>query len=195
MKSVAQALPTYTMSTFELPSKICDNLDALMCRFWWNPKKQEGMYLAWKARNHLYQPKENGGLGFRHTKDFNKALIGKLAWMVATKSDSLCMRMLRSKYKVRENWLRRDDAKNGSRKAIEKAKHLLVKGACYVVGDGKSIDVWRDSWIPWVEGFKPKPKDDTVNCNPLMVGNFRAGPEVWVAQAPPNFGCSLIIKY
>lgn len=92
--------------------------------------------MAWKAWNHLYQPKENGGLGFRHTKDFNKALIGKLAWMVATKSDSLCMRMLRSKYKVRENWLRRDDAKNGSRKAIEKAKHLLVKGACYVVGDG-----------------------------------------------------------
>jgi hypothetical protein len=38
IKSVAQALPTYTLSTFEVPKKICENLDAVMRRFWWNPK-------------------------------------------------------------------------------------------------------------------------------------------------------------
>lgn len=65
IKSVAQALPTYTMSTFELPKKICDNLDAQMRRFWWNPKSQGGRYVAWKALEQLCQPKEKGGLGFR----------------------------------------------------------------------------------------------------------------------------------
>ena len=49
IKSVAQAIPTYTMSTFEVPATICDNIDAITRRFWWNPKKSSGRYLAWKA--------------------------------------------------------------------------------------------------------------------------------------------------
>ena len=33
IKSVAQAIPSYTMSTFEVPSKTCNNLDSLIRRF------------------------------------------------------------------------------------------------------------------------------------------------------------------
>jgi hypothetical protein len=40
IKSVAQAIPTYPMSTFEMPSKTCDKLDSLTRRFWWNPGNQ-----------------------------------------------------------------------------------------------------------------------------------------------------------
>jgi hypothetical protein len=70
--------------------------------------------------------------------------------MVASNRDSLCMRSLRSKYKVRSNWLRKDPVRNASFiwRAIEKAKNLILKGACFLVGDGKSIDVWLDPWIP-----------------------------------------------
>jgi hypothetical protein len=58
------------------------------------------------------------------THEFNKALVAKLAWMVASKSENLCIRVLRSKYRVRENWLRKESSKNGSTiwKAIEKEK-------------------------------------------------------------------------
>jgi hypothetical protein len=35
IKSVAQALPTYVMSTFEVLNKICESMDALNRRFWW----------------------------------------------------------------------------------------------------------------------------------------------------------------
>ena len=92
------------------------------------------------------------------------ALIAKLAWMIASKRDSLCMRLLRSKYKLRQHWLQKDPVKNGSpiRKAIEKAKSLVAKGACYLVGDGNSIDVWSDPWIPCVQNFRPKSRDDSV---------------------------------
>ena len=33
IKTVAQALPTYTMSTFDIPTKVCDKLDALTRKF------------------------------------------------------------------------------------------------------------------------------------------------------------------
>ena len=28
------------------------------------------------------------------------------------------------------------------------------------MGDGKSINVWDDPWVPWIEGFRPKPRID-----------------------------------
>jgi hypothetical protein len=111
-------------------------------RFWWNPK-ESGRYLAWKSWDHLCQSRKNGGLEFRHMNDFNTALIAKLSWKVATGSESLCMQVLGSKYKVRRGWLRREPLKIASPiwKSIERAREVIIKGACYLVGDGKSLDI------------------------------------------------------
>ena len=32
--------------------------------------------------------------------------------------------------------------------------------------------MWEDPWIPWLDGFKPTPKDDSIQRNPLMVSNL-----------------------
>lgn len=55
--------------------------------------------------------------------------------MVASNRDSLCVRILRSKYKVEENWLRADTLKKASPiwKAIESTKSIITKGACYLI--------------------------------------------------------------
>jgi hypothetical protein len=65
-----------------------------------------------------------GGLGFLKSKDFNYALLFKLAWMVASYGESVCMNLLRCKYKMRGDWLRKPFSKMASPiwKAIEKAK-------------------------------------------------------------------------
>ena len=34
IKAMAQSIPTYTMSVFQLPVKLCEELQA-MCAFWW----------------------------------------------------------------------------------------------------------------------------------------------------------------
>lgn len=36
-----------------------------------------------------------------------------------------------------------------------KIKPLLKLGSCFVVGNGQSISVWDDLWIPLIPGFKP----------------------------------------
>jgi hypothetical protein len=174
IKAVAQSIPTYAMSTFEIPTTICNKLDASARRFWWNPKKSNGKYLAWRSWEYLCRPKGAGGLGFRKSKDFNTALIAKLAWMVASKRESLCMAMLRSKYKVRADWMRRNPIKGASPiwRAIEKSKKVIEKGACFLVGDGCAINVWMDPWIPWIEGFKPRPRDPLNPKDPMSVSTL-----------------------
>ena len=85
--------------------------------------------------------------------------------MVISNSDSICMRALRSKFKVRSDWMHRDPPKNASKtwKAIEGLKSLIMKGACFIVGDGAVIDIWKDPWVPWLPNFLPLPKDDSMN--------------------------------
>ena len=144
--SVAQTIPNYIMSSFKIPSKICDNLNATIRRFWWKPKEVDGKFLACKAWYKLCLPKSKGGLGFKKAKDTNNILLAKLAWLVASKRDSLRMEILRSKYKVRQDWLHKPPPKSTSPiwRAIEGAKSIIVKGACYLMGDGASVDIWQD---------------------------------------------------
>ena len=38
IKAVVQAIPTYIMSYFKLPSGLCSEIDSLIRRFWWGQK-------------------------------------------------------------------------------------------------------------------------------------------------------------
>ena len=102
--------------------------------------------MAAKSWKNLCKHKKEGGLGFRKSKEFNYTLLSKIAWMIASGRNSVCMSLLRSKNKVRTNWLRQPPSKKTSPiwKAIENAKKYLQPDTCYVVGDGKSISIWKD---------------------------------------------------
>lgn len=112
-----------------------------------------------------------GGLGFKRAMDVNNALLAKLAWMMASKRDSLCISILRAKYKVEHNWLHKDPpiAVSPIWKAIETAKKIVAKGTCYLIGDGSNINVWIDPWVPWLQDFILKPSQASFADTPLMV--------------------------
>ncbi len=42
MKAVIQAIPTYNMSVFKLPQKLCKEINGLMHKFWWGYRYFEG---------------------------------------------------------------------------------------------------------------------------------------------------------
>jgi hypothetical protein len=127
--------------------------------------------MAWKNWKDLCSPKAEGGLGFREFKIFNQALLAKLGWMLISGHQSLCTRLLRSKYKVRDGWLNIGTAYQASPiwRGIEKAREVLKKRACYAVGNGHKVRVWEDLWIPWLENFKPRPKNNLVEQQSLVV--------------------------
>ena len=114
IKSVAQAILVYSMTAFQFPKNICEQLVATIRRFWWNPKSKFGSYWTSISWSSLCRLQKEGGLGFRKFWDFNQALLSKLAWWVLFGKDCLCIEVLRAKYKVRHNWLNQAPHSNTS---------------------------------------------------------------------------------
>lgn len=56
IKSVGQALPTYAMSLFQIPSKLCEEITRNFARFWWG-SIEEKKNMHWKKWSFLCLPK------------------------------------------------------------------------------------------------------------------------------------------
>ena len=41
IKTVAQAIPTYSMSIFKFPKKICDDINLALAKYWWGQTRIE----------------------------------------------------------------------------------------------------------------------------------------------------------
>ncbi|XP_075654883.1 uncharacterized protein LOC142625058 [Castanea sativa] len=97
IKSVGQAIPSYTMSCFKLPDSLCDELAGMVRKFWWgqNNGVDKMPWLSWEK---MCSPKESGGMGFRDLKAFNLALLAKQGWRLQTCTNSLFYRVFRAKY-------------------------------------------------------------------------------------------------
>jgi hypothetical protein len=59
-----QAIPTYSMSVFQLPATLCKELQGLMQRFLWGYMAKEAN-VHWMSWEKMERSKSIGGLGFR----------------------------------------------------------------------------------------------------------------------------------
>jgi hypothetical protein len=111
----------------------------------WQTKKMH-WFTWWK----LCVPKSRGGMGFRDPHCFNKAMLAKQIWRLISTPESLCARVLRSKYypdgKILEAKLKKGSSFTWQ--SIMAGLHTFKKGAIWRVGDGKQINIWEDTWIP-----------------------------------------------
>ena len=69
--------------------------------------------MAYKAWDNLCLPRKERGLGFKKSKEFNRILITKLSWMVASKRE--CMHEVAEvQIQSEGGWLRKSKVKNVS---------------------------------------------------------------------------------
>jgi hypothetical protein len=156
LKSVIQAIPTFSMCCFVLSKKVCKQLVEYMARYWWSSSidRRSVHWVQWES---LASPKARGGMGFRNLEMFNLALLGKHGWRLITHPDSLCARILKTKYYPDTDFMQAivPQSSSATWRAIVAGREALAMGMLKRIGEGSSISIWRDPWIPGITRMTP----------------------------------------
>ena len=131
IKAVAQSIPTYMMGVFQLPVKLCDELNTMCARFWRGQIGDEKK-IHWKIWNILSQPKKEEGMGFRELRSFNLAILAKQGWRLIQEQGSLLYGCFKARYFPRGSFLEAKDVPNSSYvwKSLRAAQPILKNGCC-----------------------------------------------------------------
>lgn len=96
------------------------------------------------------QTKSEGGMGFKDLALFNDAFLEKQAWRLLQNRNSLFYRVFKSKFFPHYSFMEATDSQPGSyaQRSILKGREVLKEGMRQRVGDGTSIWIWFDLWLP-----------------------------------------------
>ncbi|XP_060959153.1 uncharacterized protein LOC133030431 [Cannabis sativa] len=150
LKSVIQAIPTYSMACFRLPIATCHSLESVMANFWWGVNDNNRPKTHWQSWKKLCRSKKEGGLGFRSLTHFNQALLAKQAWRILQQPNSTVSKILSARYFPHSSFL--DSSTEHSPSFVWRSicwgKELLHKGLISKIGNGQNTSTTRDHWIP-----------------------------------------------
>ena len=156
LKAVIQAIPSYSMNLFQLPKCIIKEVYRLCARFWrgstGNVRK-----IHWCYWPKLCETKDRGGLGFRNLEVYNQSLLASQCWRIMINKNSLAAKVLKTCYFPDCNLLDATTMSSASFlwKSLMWGKDIITTGSRWKVGDGKSIRIYKDRWIPRPSTFRP----------------------------------------
>uniref|UniRef100_A0A803PQ00 Uncharacterized protein n=1 Tax=Cannabis sativa TaxID=3483 RepID=A0A803PQ00_CANSA len=165
IKTVAQALPSYAMSVFLLPLDISRDMEQHMARFWWKTSNSKDKGIHWMSWDKLSKHKSVGGMGFRSLRDHNLSLLGKQGWRFMTQPHSLVSRVFKARYFKNVSFLSAKLGNNPSYvwRSIWEAQAIVKQGVRWHIGDGSTIDVLGEPWLP--NDAEPI----VTSCHPALV--------------------------
>ncbi|KAL5565698.1 hypothetical protein UlMin_028862 [Ulmus minor] len=154
-KAIIQAIPTYAMNLFKLPSSLIKELHRLSAQFWWGGEhgKRKMHWCTWEK---LCCHKADGGMGFRDLSLFNKAILAKQAWRIHSQPTSLVARVLQGFYFHRSSFLQVKVNSSSSFiwRSILWGRELYKQGLRRKIGSGQDTYIYHDCWLPRAGVFK-----------------------------------------
>ncbi|XP_050231894.1 uncharacterized protein LOC126680759 [Mercurialis annua] len=162
IKAVVQSIPAYSMNCFKLPKSLIAELERICARFWWGTSAKSRK-IHWARWSVLCKPKCQGGMGFRDLEAFNRSILAKQLWKIITCPDSLLAKVYKQRYFKDTSPMEATVPRNASFtwKSIMWAKDIIENGCRWRIGDGVSVQIYKDRWLPREKSFKvispPKP--------------------------------------
>ncbi|XP_062086997.1 uncharacterized protein LOC133793717 [Humulus lupulus] len=150
IKTVAQSLPSYAMNVFLLPLGLCQEMEQLMCSYWWKSSSRNNKGIHWKSWEKLSTHKSKGGMGFCNLHDFNMALFSKQGWRLLCQPNTLVTRIFKARYFGGGNFLTAELGSNPSFiwRSIFASQEIVGAGARRKIGNGSQTSIVRDPWLP-----------------------------------------------
>ncbi|KAL0925295.1 hypothetical protein M5K25_003616 [Dendrobium thyrsiflorum] len=181
IKSLLLSIPIFLSFISLVPKGILQNVDKLCRDFLWNKDKaRKGLhYISWDV---MCKPKVLGGLGIHSATAKTGPLRARITWRFIQYPNSLCNRIIMSKYG--------DNVWKGKcGKGQSPSWKILLDGASYLknvirwkISNGTKVDVLEDIWIL----DKPISKWSMfVNCIDLSeqsVSNLLSDDRTWNLQ-------------
>ncbi|XP_045797508.1 uncharacterized protein LOC123891638 [Trifolium pratense] len=199
IKAVAQAIPTYIMSCFLIPKGVCEQLERMICNFWWG-STTDLRKIHWMKWSKVCTQKKSGGLGFRNLRAFNEALLAKQGWRLITNPTSLVAQVLKEKYYPNEGFLNAKHKQMISYtwRSITQASWVLQKGCYWTIGSGHDINIWDDKWIQQkATSYKVNPRPNDLNLTKvkeLMDNNYHEWNETIINQIFHPYDAQMILN-
>ncbi|GAA0180032.1 hypothetical protein LIER_30055 [Lithospermum erythrorhizon] len=186
IKAVLQSISSYAMQCFRFPATVISELESIEANFWWDSTKEKRK-AHWASWNRLCLTKQDGGMGFRHLKHFNSALLMKQAWRLVSEPERDLAKAYKAKYfPDTEFW----DALLGSApsytwRSILHKKEMVRKGCKWRLGDGNSFPIWQDSWVPSTTWFRARKGENQTQPSSSR-GPSRYWGDMWKWKIPPK---------
>lgn len=174
VKFVLSSTLIYTMSANKLPTTWNRKLDNMVCKFFWVGSTTKDRLWCPMAWDKICRPKPKGGLGLLRFEDVNIALLCKIGWWMVAGPETLWSEALKAKYFSHSIFMKCKKKTNQlwQWKGLLSIRHILGKGICYRVGDGKSINFWEDPWIPNLQSLTLGPKHEVSRNQEGMVDSL-----------------------
>ena len=100
--------------------------------------------------------KKDGGLGFRDLEAFNLALLAKQGWRIIQNPNSWLHKVPKAKYFKRSCFIEAQLGNNPSYtwRSLMESESIIDRGLRWIIGNGRSVNVWRDRLLPTLDSFK-----------------------------------------
>ena len=143
------------MGYFLLPKGLYEDIEGMMLNFWWGQKNQESK-MAWLSWSRMCKSKLESGMGFHDLYAFNLAMLAKQGWRMLENPTSLMALMYKARYFPNGDILNASIGSNPSYawRSIHKSIEILQQGTRWRVGNGKTIHIWDDRWLPTPTTYK-----------------------------------------
>ncbi|KAL4607885.1 hypothetical protein ACB092_09G207800 [Castanea dentata] len=114
-------------------------------------------WLGLRGKSFVHQKMRVGWTSkFRDLKALNLALLTKQGWRIQQDPRTLVHRVFKAKYFADTTFkeAQLDHRPSYVWRSLLAAKDIVVNGTRWVVGNGESVNIWEDRWIPTPNSFK-----------------------------------------